>query len=422
MWTLRQAAAHAIALSLLALAACECTVGEPPSSTAETAATERDPGSTGSRRPAPTGPVAAPEEGCAAGRPAIIETSGARVPTVAVAISGERGLVIHPEGADSLKAWPTDPSGAPLGEPSVLSLPHARRLMAFEAVGPRFVAVSLGACPQGIDGRRCSFARAMNADGTALGDPVVAGHGVPRTLRVRATSEALYVARSTEDGGVQLDRFRFDGTGLSQERIELGDEGGLEGEHVEVLGLAATERRWAVVWRAGATEDAASEVWVTTPDGQREAEPLHHALLIEQMRFSDDSIEAIAAFEFSRPKLVRMSADGEMASEEIPADQAVPEPFADALTAGVTFADGTLQLVVRNGAGDRLERVELLNSSDPSVPHVGDVTRSGNGFLVAFTGPEANGFAVGTTRVQCAPGWHDALRHDMTRRSDDAHD
>lgn len=341
-------------------------------------------------QPEPPPAEVAPREGaCEADAPNVLVAPAPEVPAVAIA----PGLVVYPEDATTLVAQPIDGRAGPVGEPSRLAIPNARGLFALRAVSDRFVVLTEGECAA----TRCLAARLLGDGGRPRGDVVRATIPGPLvTRRVRTTTNALLLARSHAGAAPALDRFEVAGETIRHRAIELGRAHPPGDRRVEILGLTADGERWAVAWRAGAAEAQDSEVVVTTHERERSIEALHHALLLESFAWRGDALVGIAAFEMSRPRLVRLTARGE--SSEPVAPGALPAPFAGETHASLHQRDHRLSLELRSAAGDRIGEVRLAAILDRVVA---DVARVADGFVVAYAGPEANGRVVNASHVRC---------------------
>ncbi len=316
---------------------------------------------------------------------------GAEEPAAVAVVSG---LVVVPEGEGTLVVVGVGEGAAVRRVP----MRAARGLFALRAVGERVVAVAQGRCEAGP----CLVAQLLSGAGSAVGEPAEIAIDEPLvTRRVRATEDAVLIARSHVAASPSLDRIAVVEDGLRVTTTRLGEAHDPAGRRVEILGLAAEGGRWAVAWRAGATEATDSDVFLTTHTGEHEVEPLHHALVLESFEWRDDALHAIAAFEFSRPQSLRLRPDGTLDHVHgVEAGAGVPYPFETRRTASLRRGAHGLLLELRDGAGDRVGAPLRIAETGGAA----DVTRSGDGYLVAFARSDGAGWSVAVARVSCDAG------------------
>jgi hypothetical protein len=355
------------ALALL-LAACDAgeTAPAPPAERAEA--------------PAPSEPVAAPEDegpeelACRLEPPfarraieqplAVIAVSrsedGAGTPLVLAAVEGGHAA-LRVEG-DALVP--------------VEDAPLAGELIGLESLGAgEHLALALGPCGDGLTATCLHARRLGRSEGMELPQPAPL-----RTVRVAASDGLVHLARSYRGAPPTLDRFGLREGALHHDALRIGD-GVLPDEPVEMLGLSADGAAYALVYRHGATEDVESGVVLATQLDEHHVELLHDALVIESMSWVGSSIAVLAAFEFARPAYLRLGADGEVRSapRELPFGAPLPEPFAGRFIARVRGAPGALSLEVRSAAGDRIGAPIPLDGA-----RAADLAREPGGFLVAW--------------------------------------
>jgi len=355
------------ALALL-LAACDAgeTAPAPPAERAEA--------------PAPSEPVAAPEDegpeelACRLEPPfarraieqplAVIAVSrsedGAGTPLVLAAVEGGHAA-LRVEG-DALVP--------------VEDAPLAGELIGLESLGAgEHLALALGPCGDGLTATCLHARRLGRSEGMELPQPAPL-----RTVRVAASDGLVHLARSYRGAPPTLDRFGLREGALHHDALRIGD-GVLPDEPVEMLALSADGAAYALVYRHGATEDVESGVVLATQLDEHHVELLHDALVIESMSWVGSSIAVLAAFEFARPAYLRLGADGEVRSapRELPFGAPLPEPFAGRFIARVRGAPGALSLEVRSAAGDRIGAPIPLDGA-----RAADLAREPGGFLVAW--------------------------------------
>lgn len=391
---------------LLGLASLGCDLGASPA----------EPGTTAPQAVAPD-PAEAPGDGRDDADdardeggdedPGDVEATGCTLgePRTWLADAGPRDtLALHLDAGDGLLAIGARDAvrvarlrdGAVAGEPRAVPLEGARRLFALEALGEGVAVVALGACPESA---HCLLARRLDADGHARGEPIAAALPAPlRTARRAAAGNRLYVAWSAEDGHRGLDLFTALGGGLGRARRPLGDAPAEAELPTEILGAAASDEGWVVVWRRGAPEDARSRVFVTTERASPAVEALHEALVIDAIAFDGEHVTLVAGFEFSRPHVLRLTPGATEPGDArtLAADAPVPAPFAERVRAALEVDDEGLWLRRSDAAGDPL---------GPPVHVAGGpvgaatVARVGDRFEVAWVDPEAG--AVRARTVAC---------------------
>jgi hypothetical protein len=222
---------------------------------------------------------------------------------------------------------------------------------------------------------------------TSSGQPALHGArtlllpGPLRSSRVTAASDSLYFAHAHPRAAPALDRLTFTDDDLSVVTQPLGQgDPQLAEEPTEILGLTASGGGYAVLWRHGASEDAASAVVLTTQLDEHQVAALHDALVVESMAWLAGSLSIVVSLEFARPSYVRLGADGEMRSPPMSLrfGEEPPAPFGGRRVALVRGEPGTLRLQIRDGAGDEVGELLAL---DPAIQQA-DAARSDDGFVV----------------------------------------
>jgi hypothetical protein len=197
------------------------------------------------------------------------------------------------------------------------TLEGAEAIYAFERAGDQHVLIAYGAC----DGAPCLIAQLLDRAGAAIGEAVRTpfSTGV-RSSKVASDDRGVYLAWS-ERGARSLERWQIAGRSLIHETHALGTEAADDEAPVEILGAAAHEGSWAVVWRRGPPEAHESEMFVTTGAGHASIEALHHAVAIESLSIEGGTVRAIASFEYSRPHVVRVRGSEVVDAREIAPDE-----------------------------------------------------------------------------------------------------
>jgi hypothetical protein len=324
---------------------------------------------------------------------------GAEPDAHAIAVAaGDASLVLVDHDATHLSAYRvTDTVSAP----TTIELDGAATLFALEAAtATHFLALTLGQCT--VDGHAspCAHAVAIETSADAItthGTRTVLFPAPLRSSRIVAASDAVYYAHTHQGAPPAMHRFTNLGGDLAVVSTPLGQgDPALATEPCEILGLTASGGSYAVLWRRGATEDAASSVMLTTQLDEHQIASLHDALVVESMAWLAGSLSVVVSLEFARPSYVRLGADGELRgpAELLRFGEAPPAPFTTDRTALVRGSAGELTIRVRNAAGDAVGDPIPL---DPDVTHA-DVARIEGGFRVATL---AQGGDVALRTLRC---------------------
>lgn len=365
----------------------------PAATTAEPPATDAEP------EHAP-----APRASCALEGEAVTLAPTASANAVALAVD-DRGTALALVDADA-----THVAARVVGREgtSSLELADAAALFALEAVATdRFVALTLGSCS--IDGiaSPCVHALAIDTSGTtptALPSRTIPLAAPIRTSRVLGASGTLYFAHSHQGAAPALERLSPSATALAVSTLPLGSgDPSLASEPTEILGIAASGGSFAVLWRRGASEDAASAVLLSTHIDEHQVAALHDALVVESMAWLAGSLSIVVSLEFARPSYLRMGADGEVRTEPAPlrVGEEPPAPFAGRRVSVVRGEPGAYAIQIRDAAGDDVGAAIALPASVRRV----DVARTEGGFAVAsLEGPEGEAPSVAIRRITCPGG------------------
>lgn len=333
-------------------------------------------------------------ETCAfVGEPRVVSALTAAPTSVAVAqAGGTEWFLVDDEDSTSMFAQPSSGRTERLRRPRRAD----RTLFALEAFPSdeddptsvdRALVVTLGPCSERgpVDG--CLFAESVViAPGTlATSEEVRITIGArPRTMRSARTGDSFYLARNEGRVHPVLERMRVPGDGrnvvlthtvLGQTIAEDDDA------PLEILGVTATGGGHAVLFRKGAAEGGESSVTLSTQLDEHQVGALAEALVVESLEWLAGDLVLIAAFEFSRPVFLRMTATGELLGEPRPlaAGDDVPRPFASRRVA--RLEGPPFRLEIRDGAGHATAPLFALPEDATSA----DVDHEGDDFLVALT-------------------------------------
>lgn len=335
---------------------------------------------------------------CTAGEPTRFASGLSRVRGVAIAVGDTSQMIVVDADAGSVSAIASRVvEGA---APQPIAMPGAEGLFALEAIdGERFVVITRGACPEGHEATHCLAARLLGPDAGVRSEAVIIElPGALRTVRVGASGDAVWIARTSAGPQPELDRIAAGEGSLEVTTRALGDGIDAREQATEILGLAVSGGSWAVLWRHGAAEDATSGVVLSTQLDEHDVEALHEALVLESFQWYAGALSVIAAFEFARPIFVRIGADGEVRGDvrAVPPGEAPPQPFATRRTAAIVGGGERLELEVRDGAGDAIAPRVAIEGA-----FVADVARRADGFVVAYARRDG-GLAIETRDVRCA--------------------
>lgn len=399
----RRTIAGLVSLGLVVALATSCERDEPaPARSAaeppETPAAQAETPAADARR-AVTSHDARFTSRCALGEPTSIASGLGPLHGVAIAIGDTSQMVVGNRDRDTLLAMATRVAAG--AEPVAIALPGADEIFAIEPIdGERFVVITHARCPEGVQSTRCLAARLLGPDARALSDVAIIELGGPlRSVRVDASGDAVWIARTSAGAQPSLDRLEARESSLAVSTRALGDGVDVTDEPTEILGLAVSGGSWAVLWRHGATEDACSGVMLSTQLDEHEVEVLQEALVLDSLQWYAGSLSMVAALEFARPVFVRIGPDGEVRGEPrpLPPGERLPQPFATRRSAAILGTGPSASIEVRDGSGDAIA---------PRVPLVGvvhaDVARRGDTFVVALARRDAEGtFAIETRELRC---------------------
>ncbi|MFO0681852.1 MAG: hypothetical protein U0234_07375 [Sandaracinus sp.] len=400
-----------ILLGALALAGCEgeaprhhgraaahderaTHAAEPPSTTSEPPETDT---------PTDTAHAPTPRRPCTADGEATVLASAPGASVVAAAVD-DHGTTLALVDADATHVVARVVGREPTAS---LELADAPALFALEAVATdRFVALTLGSCSIGGRASPCVHALAIDTGETlrALPARTIPLPAPIRTSRVLGASGTLYFAHSHQGAAPALERLSPGASELAVSTVPLGSgDPSLASEPTEILGIAASGGSFAVLWRRGASEDAASAVLLSTHIDEHQVAALHDALVVESMAWLAGSLSIVVSLEFARPSYLRMGADGEIRTEPAPlrVGEEPPAPFAGRRVSVVRGEPGAYAVQIRDAAGDDVGAAIALA---PSVRRV-DVARTGEGFAVAsLEGAEGQPPSVAIRRITCPGG------------------
>ncbi|UJR79087.1 hypothetical protein [Sandaracinus amylolyticus] len=335
---------------------------------------------------------------CRASEPTRFASGLPRVRGVAIAVGDTSQTIVVDGDAGAISAIASRVvEGA---TPQPIAMPGSEGLFALEAIdGERFVVITRGACPEGHQATHCLAARLLGPDAGVRSEPaIIELPGALRTVRVGASGETVWIARTTAGAQPALDRIVAGEGSLEVTTRELGEGIDAREQATEILGLAVSGGSWAVLWRHGAAEDATSGVVLSTQLDEHDVEALHEALVLESFQWYAGALSVIAAFEFARPIFVRIGADGEVRGDvrAVPPGEAPPQPFATRRTAAIVGSGERLELEVRDGAGDAIAPRVAIEGA-----FVADVARRGDSFVVAYVRRDG-GLVIETRDVTCA--------------------
>jgi hypothetical protein len=218
---------------------------------------------------------------------------------------------------------------------------------------------------------------------------------------VLAVGASVWIGRAHHGEGAVLDRLDVGvEAGLAHTVVSEGTARPEDEGPSEVLGLAVTAGSWAWLVRDGAAEDARSRVVLHTQAGAHPIEALHDALVVESVQWSSGTIALVAAFEFSRPLVMRFGVDGRPRSaptESLPGI-ALPSPFTERRSAALVGRGREAAVAVRDGAGDAVGEPSGFGADDLLAA---DVARRGPAFVIASAHRRPDGADVRLQVLRC---------------------
>lgn len=196
-------------------------------------------------------------------------------------------------------------------------------------------------------------------------------------------------------------RLRFDAVYPLTPEIDLE-----EGRAVQLLRVALDSESFAAIIRVGSAEGIGSEVLLTRPSGPVSVHALEDIADIEAMAIVGDEVWVIATYEFSRPLLLRIAADGELVGGpvELARDATLPAELDGGDPARLLEDGARLLLRRRNPMGDPLLPDALVAMrADQSLP--ADVLREAQRYVVVYQDrDEASGaWPIRFASLDCAP-------------------
>lgn len=342
--------------------------------------------------PVATGP-------CLADAPRVVYDLATSPSVLGIAVSGERGLVVFPDGPSTMRTVAVTIDAAP-GPARTLGIGNAEGLRVVAAVGEGFVVVTDGPCADGHT--RCLTAALLDTAGASIGAPVVVGGHAPiARIRRHTTDEALLLAFSTDGGAPWVDSFVRTASGLVHARHAL-ERVPREDKQDEVLAITGTHQRFTVLHRLGSAEDPDGALVLESATRSATIDALEEAAMIERFVPDGEGFGIIASFEFDRPLALRVRADGTLSgpARRVEGDAPLPPPFDDALVAQLVDDGATLTLALRAASGDAVGRVPIDARPDGRT-RAASVARTRHGFLVPYVAKSASGHSLVARAVRC---------------------
>jgi hypothetical protein len=327
---------------------------------------------------------------CSATEPVVLEEAPAT--SVAVAVEDGWGFVVI-DGERAARVIPIDEDGARAGPSRDVELSGSP--FALRAVGEWRVL----AAGEPSYGEIVLHARALGRE--QAGPPArLALAWMNEALGAAASDERLALAHRDRQGQIRLALFDVNADGSLE--ASSADVGTPEHPAAELLALAVSGREHAVLYRAPRGERIEGPVVLETARGTAVVEALHEAIAVEGFARKDDgTLAAIATFEHDPTALFSFREDGAAvaAPVSIASGAPVPEPFAGRLRATVGGAPDELVVHVETLAGHAVGS-SLTIARTEQGPLLADVTRAGDGFVVAVLDVGAR--TVATSTITCS--------------------
>lgn len=185
-----------------------------------------------------------------------------------------------------------------------------------------------------------------------------------------------------------------------------------EGRSVQLLRVALDDDSFAAVIRVGSAEGIGTEVVLARPSGSMAVHALEDIADVEAMAIVGDEVWVIATYEFSRPLLLRVAANGELATApvELARDATLPPELAGGDPARLMVDGERLLLRRRNPMGDPL----LPDALVASRPHAGlpadvlrvaDTPRDAQRYVVVYQDRDevSDSWPIHFASLDCAP-------------------
>ena len=352
--------ARSLIFATLGGLACACGLFEAPEPTRPTPAEATSP------IPEPP-PRSEDGDACTLGPIVDLFASGGQV---SIARTEREGLaVLRSDNGIVTRAIAAD--GSTRGEARSLAGDPPRALWGLDAIGARFLLLSAETCAESA---HCIVARLFDRSGEPLGPSVAAPlPAEPTSVRRARGDDRVVVAWASAGGTRGVDVWIDAGGDLGRARHRLSEAPADPEQPTEILGAAVSGQRWAVLWRRGAMEDAASSVFLTSAEAHASVDALHHAIVVERMRYISASAPAatireaspraiaselaiIAAFEMSRPHALRIVPGAPSPRDDVVLEPStpIPEPFSRSPRPRLDIDAGRVGLTVTDAAGDRV--------------------------------------------------------------------
>lgn len=209
------------------------------------------------------------------------------------------------------------------------------------------------------------------------------------TMRRAVHGRTLYFAHVGATSPVRLETFELGDDGISHRGREL--ETATDELSRELVGLAADETGFALLFRRSVPEDDRGGVVLATERGTFPVDALHDLGLLESIERRGDSIVVVGSFEFDRPIAFRLDPRGRMRAHERLAPGARTSLGTVASRANVEVDGLDVVVRIRDASGDAVREHRFSRSDGTLAPAI---CRDRHGFVVAWTDRRQDGWAV----------------------------
>jgi len=208
------------------------------------------------------------------------------------------------------------------------------------------------------------------------------------TMRRATHGATLYFASASSTGAVSMDEFSLGSSRIEHRRRTL--DRGADGLGREIVGLAASDAGFALLFRRGVPEDDRGGVVLATRRGTREVPALHDLGLLESIECGEQGVTVVGSFEFDRPIEFRFDLRGRLLAHDRLAPRA-SIASSRRFRANVEVDGASIVVRIRDGAGDLLSETRFRRSAGARSPMI---ARESHGFAVAWTDRTEEGWGI----------------------------
>lgn len=346
-----------------------------------------------------------------------------RLRTIAVAYGALGGLVAWEHDSSHVKVVPIDENGRALAEARTVDMPLGHRIYKIYPVDDRFLLLTFSVCIVPNLKRitaYCSYMRALERDGTPLGEPVMEKVGERFSIQdARPMGDGLETHRYAVWNEYEYELYRY----------HIEENGEVRGEVVNGLKhiTGSDEHSWRRCGTEG--ERVVLVTWQSYPEkgGRLSSEgnvPLVGLLPPSKVHACDPSDGGLTLIYSpytssggdGAPRLARFNAKGRLIERPrvLKQGEPVPEPFEDRVRIKVDYEEPEWGYAAKRSTTIWLERWDLLGRQRGQKLKIATPGRSrrersalghawtGQQFLVAFGDFENESWNIKLARIRCA--------------------